>query len=282
MFFADDKDFYLVFDPGNPQYAVTYMEPLLADIRAWLIRNFLMVNDSKTDALVISSRHRPPVLLPPVRVGDDLIHPSATVRNLGVIFDTNMTMVSQISAVVRNSFLSLRDMYKVRQSLPRDATESIVHSFVTTRLDYCNSLYYGLPKKQIKRLQGIQNTAARLVTDTRKYEHITPILRELHWLKVDSRIVFKYLLITYKCLHGLAPKYLSDLLTVKENRGLRSDNKLLLVVPKSRLVTYGDRAFSHAAPKLWNALPDSVRLSNTLGKFKSRLKTYLFKSSYNC
>ncbi len=191
-------------------------------------------------------------------------------------------MVSQISAVVRNSFLSLRDMYKVRQSLPRDATESIVHSFVTTRLDYCNSLYYGLPKKQIKRLQGIQNTAARLVTDTRKYEHITPILRELHWLKVDSRIVFKYLLITYKCLHGLAPKYLSDLLTVKENRGLRSDNKLLLVVPKSRLVTYGDRAFSHAAPKLWNALPDSVRLSNTLGKFKSRLKTYLFKSSYNC
>ena len=152
MFFADDKDFYLVFDPGNPQYAVTYMEPLIAEIRAWLIRNFLMVNDSKTDALAICSRYQPPVAFPPVRVGDDLIHPSATVRNLGVIFDTNMTMESQISSVVRQSFLSLRDMYKVRQSLPRDATETMVHAFVTTRLDYCNSLYYGLPKEQIKRL----------------------------------------------------------------------------------------------------------------------------------
>ena len=158
----------------------------------------------------------------------------------------------------------------------------MVHAFVTTHLDYCNSLYYGLPKKQIKRLQGIQNTAARLVTGTRKYDHITPILRELHWLQVDTRIIFKYLLITFKCIHGLAPKYLSDLLTLKKNRGLRSDNKLLLVKPKSRLVTYGDRAFSNAAPKLWNALPDKIRLSESLEDFKSGLKTYLFRKSYSC
>jgi len=152
MFFVDDKQLYLVFDPCDPLHAASSIESLITDVQAWLIRNFLMVNDTKTDGLVASSRHRPAIVFPPVRVGDDFITPSTSVKNLGFIFDTHMTMEKQINSVVRQSFLSLRDMYKVCQCLPMDATETMVHSFVTTRLDYCNSLYYGLP--------------ARLVTNT--------------------------------------------------------------------------------------------------------------------
>ena len=280
MFYADDKNFYLVFDPGFPALAASQMEPLIADVRAWLIRNYLLVNDTKTDCLVASSRYQQPVDLHPIKVGNDLVTPSDSVRNLGFIFDTNMTFDKQISSVVRSSFLSLRDMYKVRQCLPMDITESMVHSFVTTRLDYCNSLYYGLPKRQINKLQGIQNTAARLVTNTLKYDHITPVLKLLHWLPIEKRTVYKLLLITFKCLNNQAPKYLQELLTLRSNRGLRSDNKMLLEVPKSRTVTYGDRAFSNAAPRVWNSLPDSIRLSDNVNTFKRQLKTFLFKQAF--
>ncbi len=186
MFYADDKTLYLIFDPGYPALATSNMEPLISEVRSWLIRNYLMVNDTKTDCLVASSRFQPPVVVSPVRVGNDYITPSNSVKNLGFTFDKNLTYEKQINSVVSSSFLTLRDMYKIRQCLPQDVAESMVHSFITTRLDYCNSLYYGLPKKLTNKLQGIQNTAARLITNTLKYDHITPILKALHWLPIDK------------------------------------------------------------------------------------------------
>ncbi len=174
-------------------------------------------------------------------------------------------------------------MYKARSSLTTSSTKTLVHAFITSRLDYCNTLYYGLPQKQTRKLQAVQNTAARLISQTLKYDHVTPILKELHWLPVAGhyRSIYKILLITFKCLHGLAPSYLIDLLVKKPSRGLRSDDTLALIVPKSKLVTYGDRAFSVAAPKLWNSLPVDIRLSENVSRFKRALKTYLFRQAYH-
>ncbi len=116
-------------------------------------------------------------------------------------------------------------------------------------------------KNLIKKLQAIQNTAVHLVTNSYKYDHITPIFKDLHWLPVQQRINLKILLFTFKCLHGQAPKYLQDLLIWSQPKGLMSDNKHLPVVPKSKQVTYGEHAFSNAAPRLWNALPNYIKLS---------------------
>ena len=126
----------------------------------------------------------------------------------------------------------------------------------------------------------VQNCAARLISNTNKYDHITPILIQLHWLPVDYRSMYKVLLITYKCLHDQAPHYLKDLLVLKPSRGLRSDNKMLLVVPPARLKTYGDRAFCVASPKLWNSLPDKIRMCESVATFKKCLKMYLFRLAY--
>ena len=116
-----------------------------------------------------------------------------------------------------------------------------------------------------------------------KYEHITPILQSLHWLPVSSRINYKILLLTHKCIHGHAPTYLQELITLQSTtRTLRSTNTLLLQIPSTRLSTMGDRAFRSAAPHLWNSLPIQMRAIQNLDSFKIGLKTFLFRKAYGC
>ncbi len=158
--------------------------------------------------------------------------------------------------------------------------EKLVHAFMTSRLDYCNALLGGCPASSINKLQIVQNAAARVLTRSRKYDHITPILQSLHWLPIKFVSVTK-LLLAYKALNDLAPAYLTNLLSrYNPTRSLRSQNSGLLVVPRIAKSTKVGRIFSYLAPKLWNSLPDNVRGSDTLSLFKSRLKTHLFSQAF--
>ena len=173
-------------------------------------------------------------------------------------------------------------LYKIRQIrkfLSVETTKTLIHAFVTSHLDYCNSLLYGITEQQTARLQRILNAAARVVCLIPKFDHITPIIRRLHWLPVKARVEFKILLLTYKALHGLAPAYLSEM--VELQRGsvytLRSEGAALLIVPRTKCKTFGDRAFCRAAPHLWNQLPAYLRKVDSVASFKSMLKTHLFR-----
>ena len=144
-----------------------------------------------------------------------------------------------------------------------------------------NSLLYGLPQHLISRLQSIQNTAARVVTRTRKFDHISPVLKQLHWLPVRYPIVFKILLLVYKALNGTAPSYISELLKYyTSERKLRSSSQHLLATPKATLKTYGERAFAVAAPRLWNLIPLELTSSSSIDIFKRPLKIHLFKQAF--
>ncbi len=165
--------------------------------------------------------------------------------------------------------------------MPRKEFESVIYAFITSRLDYCNSLYVCLDQSSLQCLQLVQNAAARLLTGTKMYEHITPVLASLHWLPVRFRIEFKMLLIVFKILHGLAPAYLSELLHVHTPvEELRSSNQVLLDVPRARLKNKGDRAFSVVASNLWNSLPVHIRTAQSVGIFKSFLKTHLYSLAF--
>lgn len=187
-----------------------------------------------------------------------------------------MSMDKHITSVCQSLFRNFRDINRIRKLLSGDAIRSLVHTTITSKLDYGNSLLAGITNEQLHRLQRAQNVAARLVTHSHRHDHITPVLKQLHWLPVKERINYKIALLVFKCLHGLAPLYLCSLITKRiAPRSLRSSEQLLCVVPPGNLMA-GQRAFSKAGPKLWNNLPAHIRNCDKLEPFKSLLKTHLF------
>ncbi len=202
------------------------------------------------------------------------------VRNLGVILETDLSFSSHVKAVTKSAYYHLKNIARIRCFVSSQDLEKLVHAFITSRVDYCNGLLTGLPKKTIRQLQLIQNAAARILTRTRKYEHITPVLRSLHWLPVTFRIDFKVLLLVYKSLNGIGPKYMADMLTeYKPNRPLRSLGSSQLEIPRVH-TKQGESAFSYYAARSWNQLPEEIRCAKTLATFKSRLKTHLFSCAF--
>ena len=243
-----------------------------------------MVNAGKTGYLYVSSPQCWNKVEPlPLLVGDVLVEPSDAILHLGVTFDRHLTFIKHIGSVCRQCFFQLRSIGRIRRYLDEDSTKTLVHALVLSRLDYCNSLFFGLPMKQIQRLQAVQNAAARLIYRKRKFDEVTSLLKKLHWLPVSQRIMYKLLITTYRCIHGLAPSYLSrHIVSYVPTRSLRSQNLGRIVVPPpSRLVHFGDRAFCQVAPKLWNDLDSSLRLAPSLTTFKRLLKSQLFDLAFN-
>jgi hypothetical protein len=283
--YADDTQLYKFFnlkDITTTGQALEIVENCVDTIRSWMLQNKLKLNDSKTEFLLLASpRLHNNINISSIRIGTTDVTPSATARNLGVQFDKFMDMQAHVKNICRACYFEIHDIGKVRSLLNKEAAEQLVHAFITSRLDNGNSLLYGLPDILIKRLQKVQNTAARIVTGTKKLDHITPVLKSLHWLPVKYRIDFKILLLTYKAIHGLAPDYLSELLVpYTPVRNLRSGSKKQLTAPSTNLKTYGDRSFSMEPPTLWNKLPASIKNSATLLSFKSSLKQHLFKKAF--
>ena len=246
--------------------------------------NKLKLNDEKTEALLVSSQHTSfsEPLPDSIKVDDTIIKFSSSVRNLGVIFDSSLSMHQHVQNVCKLAYFELRRISSVRHFLTTDATKTLVCSFVLSRLDYCNGTLSGCPQYLIEKLQKVQNNAARLVLRARKRDHITPLLNSLHWLPISSRIEYKIMSLTYNSLFESGPTYLSDLMHLyTPGRQLRSSSDTrTLCLPSYRTKSYGQRRFSVQSPLLWNTLPSSLRHTQSSNSFKSHLKTHLFKKAF--
>jgi len=192
-------------------------------------------------------------------------------------------MSNHISNVCKSAFFHLHNIRSIKKYLHKDSLHILVHAFITNSLDYCNSLLYGVSKDQIAKVQRVQNAAARLLMDVGKHSHITPILRDLHWLPFQARIKFKILLFTFKAIHNIAPSYINSLITIKSKSSysLRSNNGIYLESPKGKMLkTFGARSFQSAPPYLWNKLSHDIRKIKSLEKFKKAIKTYIFMEAF--
>ena len=281
--YADDTSIYLSVEPGNLNDGIKQIERCVALVQQWMCKFQLKMNNDKTEFMIISSKRLRDKITPsPLAIKDSLIVPSTSVRNLGVTLDHHAAMDFHVQNVCRGAYLQLKNIRALRNYLDRASLECVIHAFVTSRLDYCNSLLCGLPVSLVNRLQLIQNTAARILTGTPRYDHITPVLKSLHWLPILKRIEYKILLLVYKSVHHLAPSYLQELIIpYVPSRTLRSGDQHLLTVPYTTSAMIQSRAFSMAGPRFWNSLPYDIRTVPCIELFKSKLKTHLFKVTFN-
>ena len=282
--YADDGQIYVFDKAAEAVGMINKVASCIEEIDRWMSSNRLKLNSEKTQFIWLGSRQQlSKVGIDHIHLGNHAVTSQSTVCNLGVHLDGQLTMKVHVQRISQTSFYQLRQLRSVRRSLSVNACTALVHAFVTSRLDYCNSLLAGIGDGLIDQLQTVMRVAARLVLRKRKFDPISADIRDrLHWLPIRSRIDFKLGLLVYKCLHGIAPAYLTEMLVLKSTvpalSRLRSTARGDLLVPRTKTKTIGPRSFATSGPALWNKLPDDLRdPSLSLPVFKQRLKSYLFK-----
>ena len=285
-FYADDTQFYLQVE--NVDDTKGKISSVLSDIKIWMTRRKLKLNDGKSEIIIIHGNMRAGVMsdFGYLDVSGAELSPAEHVRNLGVLFEPSLDFERHINLTVRNSNYYIRNLYAVKKYLDRQSLVTLVCSLVLSRIDYCNSLLIGLPKYLLRKIQSILNRAARLVYSAPPGTPTTALLIELHWLPVKARIEYKLCLLTHKILKFGEPKYLADLLSFRTNNlnvALRSaDDPSCLDEPRAvRERSFAARSFSYTAPRLYNRLPQCIRQSGTVDGFKRQLKTFLFSRAYD-
>lgn len=285
--YADDIQLFLDFIPSEPtsiQMALSRLSACICEIKLWMTKNMLKLNDSKTEFFIAISSWNKRKLPPGIHleIGTETVKPSETVRNLGVLFDSHLSMSPHVTSLCTSLTYHLRNITRIRRFLDRDTCHHIVRSLILSRLDYANAVLLGTNASNISRLQRLQNWAAKLIFCVKKREHATPYINELHWLTIKNRITFKIMVTVYKCLNGLGPSYLASTLSLYSpaRTGLRSSSDITRltehrVLPRT-LKSAADRLFSFEAPRQWNSLPMHLRSASSLQVFKKGLKTYLF------
>ena len=275
--FADDTQIYVSFPPSDSSSFLHDISDVLNSVHNFLTSNRLTVNPSKTEFLLVgTSQQCSKIISPTINFQGATISPSKSARNLGFIFDNHLSHHAQISSISRSSFFQIRQLRQIRSSLDTKTSITLANSLVSSKLDYCNSLYFNLPNTSLKRLQAIQNSLARVVLKVKRHDHITPSLRKLHWLPVHQRIIFKIACITFKTIQNQSPAYLHQLLIHHNpSRSLRTRHQNTLVCPRIHS-NLGRRSFSYASPTIWNSLPANLRSLDSLSSFRSALKTFLF------
>ena len=283
--YADDSQVYMSITVCNTAAAVQTFTACIADMNAWMSASRLRLNPAKTQVMCLGSRQLVsqidirdiPVLsthVPPVESAHDLL----------VVVDSQLSLSAHVTALcyMRSCYYHLRQLCPAARSLSTETAKTLVQGFISCRLDYCNSLLYGVADSLIQMVHSVQNAAARLVTGVRRQEHITPMLCNLHWLPVRERVRFKLACVMYKSLLGQPspstwPMMSSSMMMYSRWHLLRSANYRTCVVPRTQN-GFGDRDFSVTGPRIWNDLPPELRhVDISFGQFINMLKSYLFR-----
>ena len=275
--FADDSN-------GMKKFALSFQYSVIKDdvpkcmkmITRWMNKMFLKINPDKTEILLLYPEWmEDSVIVRGVIIDEQCIRFSKYVKNVGLWLDGNLNFDHHVNKIVAHCYKLLKDVGRVRSVLSRKHTEMLVHAVTSSRLDYCNSVLFKMNKSNLNKLQKVQNSAARIVVRKRRRESISATLNELHWLRVESRIIFKILLLVHKYVRGKCP---SNLQMPYKQFNCRPNDDLMLLEPACK-TKYGRRRFTHAAPRLWNALDVTVRKTEKIETFKTMVKTLLFQDT---
>ena len=284
--YADDTQLYIGTNLSTLAHQVASIESCTQRVHNWLLSNGLHLNPSKSEAIAFYNPRSKPLeslaeSIASISVAGSLIKLQSSIKNLGVYLDSRMSFDRQVSETCKASYFHIRALRHIRSSLTTEACKTIAAAIVGSRLDYCNSLLAGTSVSNLARLQLVQNTLARVVTEKPRFCHITPVLSDLHWLPVRHRINFKIATITFKVLQFQQPSYLAALIPrYVPTRSLRSSSSLSLCVPNRKTAMAKSKSFSSVASTFWNKLPCHLSSIPTLPAFRKRLKHHLFSSAF--
>ena len=239
---------------------------------------FLKLNPSKTKILVLAPPSvQPEIIIRGILLDNECIRFVRCAKNLGVILDEELSFSDQINKVVKSSFSTIRKLSQIKGFLSEEELKQLVCSYVFSMLDYCNCLYYGINSNLIRKMQHVQNCAARLVSKTKiPSGTLDQVLQDFHWLKVKYRHIYKILLIFHNCLQGKAPEEIVGMI------GYGDSFRTMKLQETNYHNKYGSRAFSHVGPKLWNLLPKEIRVIAETTKFKKDLKFLMLRGEEFC
>ena len=271
--YADDNNALQTFSFHIQHNLITSQLPkLMSEIKNWMNTHFLKINPDKTEVIVfLPEKSSDKQLIHGAFLEGECIRFSDTVKSLGFHLDQFLNMEHHVNSTVSLCYKLLSDVASIRHLLSDEDTESLVLSIVGSRLDYGNSLLYGINKSVIQKYQCVQNYAARIISKRKKRQSVTDVLNKLHWLPIEKRIIFKLLTFIYKILNGTAPECFSSLISIRDHENLLLQNVYLNS-------SYGRRSFKYTAPRFWNALPLHVRSSTSIDIFKRLTKHYLFNN----
>jgi len=284
--FADDKQLYSATTIAEIDATRKRLSRCILDVRDWCASRRLQLNANKTELIWFGSAANLKKLSTrnlTLSVDNDVISPVEVVRDLGVYLDAELTLKHHVNRITSSCFFQLRRLRQIRRVAGPEVTKRLVSAFILSRLDYCNAALAGLPQTTLLPLQRAQNAAARLVTNTRPHEHITPASKDLHWLPVNLRIKYKLCVMMHLIFTQQCPEYMNELVSLTASSstrpGLRSASGLTYRKPKIR-TKFGERAFSFSGPAAWNSLPDYLQSTTNTNSFKRLLKTHLFAAAY--
>lgn len=285
--YADDQHIYLHTEPGLASTSLTRLVDCFSDLSGWCASRRLQLNAAKTELIWFGSRAMLRRLTSDNRslfIGSVVVESVDVVRDLGVLLDSELTMIQHINHVVSIGYYHLRRLRQLRRHITQDAMKQLVCSLILSRIDYCNSILIGLPASSTAPLQRLQNAAARLVMGLRARDHVTSALASLHWLPILSRIQYKVALMMFLIHTNQCPSYLSNIViplhSNPSRQRLRSSAGTDYLIPRTR-TKLGERSFSVAGPTTWNSLPESVRAVTDKTAFKRVLKTHFFNIAFN-
>ena len=253
-----------------------------------MVTNFMKLNESKTELLVIGKS----LILKKfnleltLKFGDTIITPTLckgdSWKSLGVLLDATLNMERQINSVKKKCCWTMTSLRTIRKYLNEKVKLMLVKQLIISKLDYCNSLYFNLPKKRLKKLQSVLNGGIRFIYNiTDRNEDLTPYYKKAHILPIEHRLFFKVCLLCFKVVNGIAPEYLCALVEIanddfRTSRTRAAEDNTLMKLPKMSRLKASNRRFSNYAPEAWNSIPKELRSIADPTAFKGKLKNYLY------
>ena len=293
--YADDSQLYISFHPSRPSelHGITdKINKCLAEIKSWMVKNFMKLNETKTELLIMGK----PLVLQKfdlkvtIQFGSTDIAPTEckgdSWKSLGVKLDGALSMERQINSVKQKCSWTMTNIRNIGRYLDEEVKLMLVKQLVISKLDYCNALYMNLPKKRLKKLKSILNGCVRLIYNVHdRKEDLLPYYKKAHILPIEERIFFKACLLSYKVMYNMSPDYLQQLVEIDlptadstRTRSKPAGDNLLMKLPKMSRIKATNRRFSNYAPEAWNSLPLRLRGIADISAFKRMLKNYLFDS----